>query len=314
MKHSFVYSLLLIGLLSACGRPPQAVNVPTPKPKVGDVLLTEQYAADNLKDYSMWLASTVVNSIRGSVFEKVPESVPGGLMAQQSSSVCGFEPGKFNDYQDNDGDGVEANFRRTFVNCEQDKGNYIELKNGQIWIQDADDKKAESGFKSVATDLTFDFFDKFSSVQRDQQLKLQDTWEFTIEKSEGKSGSLAYVLTLVGTGYENNSALTAVKGTLALAGEYTAVADSNGSFDSNDYDNGIIDNASGELIMNGAAAFNATLEALTFSDSCQATPVSGAMILGDGTNTFRIDFDGCEAMTYSLNGTTVFAPAPESAQ
>jgi hypothetical protein len=307
VKYNILFSIFLISLLSACGRAPQEV----PQPKIGDTALTQQYAGDNLKDYSKWLASTVVNSIRGSAFEEVAEvdSLKSKLLAQQADSVCGFEPTNDpEEFKDADLDKVMKIFQRTFVNCEQDKGSHIEIKNGQIWIEDSNDDDAESGLRSRAVDLTFDFLDKFNN--RAQQLKFQDTWDFTILKDSNR-GSLSYALTMIATDYQRASE-TSVRGQLSLTGVYEAVADKNGGFDKNDYDNAVISNASGELLVNDKDAFGVTLENLQFSETCLATPVSGKLSLSDNTNVFIVEFAGCEAATYSYNGNMVFAPTSES--
>jgi hypothetical protein len=310
VKYSFVYSFLLIGLLSACGRAPQTpVNVPA-KPEVGAVPLTEQYAAATLKDYSRWLASTVVNSIRGSAFEKIASVNPANLTAQQVSSVCGFESETYQDV-DQDEDSIQATFETTFVECLQDKGSYYEVKNGQISIQDSDDNDAESGFSSRATNLTFEFYERGQEGTQDsKQLTLQDNWDFSLLK-EGKTGSLAYVLTMIATDHKGSGATT--KGRLALAGEYQVLADANG-FDRNDYDNAVIKSASGDLVINDNAAFTVTTENLQFSDTCLATPLAGKLTLSDNTHTFSLEFAGCETVNYSYNGVPVFAPAPTPAE
>lgn len=305
MKYGIIYSVLLIGLLGACGRAPQTTVI-VPQPKVGDTLLTEQYVRDNLQDYGKWLASTLVNSIRSSGFEM---PTPAALTAQQVSVVCGFEESPDFEGQDDDQDTVYENYLRSFVECEQDKGTYIEVKNGQFQIEDVNDNNPESGLRSRATDLIFDFYDRSSDGKRgNQQLKIQDTWDFSIVKSDD-SGSLAYVLTMIGTKYENNQAGRAIKGTLALAGSYRAGADA--VKDSNDYDNGVIGEARGELTLDDKAAFNTIIKDLEFVDTCKATPVKGSLSLNDGTNTFSLEFSGCETVSYVYNGVAISTPVVE---
>jgi hypothetical protein len=287
VKYGIVYSVLLMGLLSACGRAPQT-TVTVPQPKVGETPLTEQYVKDNLQDYSKWLASTVVNSLRSSGIEKSP---PAFEAQQEDDSDCGFKTNE--GLGDVDMDSVPVNFQRTFVNCSQDKGFYIEVKNGFVHIQDA-----ESGLRSQAKDLVFDFDAKNEDRTIQRQLELRDTWDFAVTKS-GDSGALAYVLTMVATTFEGGNPTKTSKGTLNLAGVYSALGDG----DLNDYDNGIINEAEGVLTLNDEAAFNAVIVDLQFSVNCQATPVSGSLNLDDGAdNRLEIIFNGCETLSYLYNG------------
>lgn len=298
MKYGIIFSIFFISLLSACGRAPQTT------PKVGNTPLTQQYASDNLKDYSKWLANTVVNSIRSSAFEKElePKPIRGNLTAQQESSVCGFEEDTYKD-NDNDGDSVQANFQTTFVSCLQDKGTYYEIKNGQIWIEDADDNEVESGMRSRATDLIFDFYNRGETGSQDsQQLRLEDTWDVTVLKNSNR-GSLSYTLTMTATDYRRDVPAS-VKGVLTVAGVYEALADKDSVFDNNDYDNAVIESASGELLINDKAAFSVTLENLQFAETCLATPVGGKFKLSDNSNTFTLEFAGCETVTYTYNGSS----------
>lgn len=254
--------------------------------------MTFEYSEKNLKDYSVWLAGTVVNSIRSSGFET---SAPANLAAQQETPVCGFEGIKIDDI---DQDMVPKIFSTIFKDCKQDRGGYIEVKKGDFQIEDLDDGNAESGVRSRAKNLIFDFYAPGADTTLVQpQLTFQDTWDFTVSKSED-TGALAYVLTMIGS----KPGVQPVKGALSLAGEYAATADS----DKNDFDNAVITQASGKLIIDDNAAFSATLENLEFVDSCQASPVGGKMTLGDNTNTLTVEFTDCETVVYSYNGKPAF--------
>ncbi len=295
MKYRFVYSVLLIGLLSACGRAPQT-TVTVPEPEIGEVSLTQQYITDNLKDYSVWLAGTVVNSIRSSGFEVTPPPPKAGLTAQQELAPCGFEGIVVTD---DDKDTVPKIFSTTFKNCVQDKDTYKEVKNGDFQIEDLNDADAESGVRSRATNLSFDFLNT-GTGETNSRLTFQDTWDFTITKS-GDTGSLAYVLTLTGTKPGSSS----ITGRLTLSGVYTATSDN----DANDFDNATLNEAGGKLVLNNTAAFNATFADLAFEDGCQASPTSGTLTLSDNTNQLVVTFTGCETVTYGYNGVAIFEPA-----
>jgi hypothetical protein len=300
VNYRIVYSVLLIGslsigFLSGCGGTPQK-TVTIPDPKVGEVLLTQQYVAENLKDYSVWLAGTVVNSIRSSAFGDTSAK----LVAQQASAVCGFESIPIN----LDEDFVPKEFSTTFVDCVQDKGTYFEIKNGTFSIADEndDDPKvgATSGVTSRATNLSFDFYDRNDDGSLgNAQLTIKDTWDFTISKL-GNTGALNYRLTMIGTKPGTKTG----KGVLEFAGQYEVAGDAN----RNDYDNASITGATGVFTMNDTAKFNMSIDTLTFVNTCQATPTDGEFNLSDGANTFTLEFAGCENVIYKLNGETLFSP------
>ncbi len=296
MKYRIVYSVLLIGFLSACGRAPQT-TVTVPEPNVGDVPLTQQYVEENLKDYSLWLANTVVNSIRSSGFE-----TPAALMAQQAGAACGFEGIAV---VNTDDDSVPKDFTTKFENCFQDKDTYIEIKNGEFHIEDVNDndpiKGPRSGVTSRATDLTFDFYTRNGDgSQGEPQLTLKDTWNFTIG-TVGDMGAMNYRLTMVAT----KPGIRSIKGVLELAGEYAI----NGDGDRNDFDKAAITGAAGELVIDNKAKFKASVDNLAFVEDCPATPTDGSLSLSDGNNTLTLEFSGCEQVLYSYNGNPLFAPA-----
>ncbi len=316
MKRSVMYSVFMIlvgGLLAACGRTTEPPVTPT-TPKVGDTVLSPEYVNDNLKDYGKWLANTVVNSVRSSGFED-PPTLAGSLMAQQTRD-CGFD--SKDGWSDQDGDYVQNNYERIFVSCNQDRGGYTEVKNGYFQVQDEDDNNAESGLRSRAQDLTFDFYVPNTGGILEHQLRFQDTWDFALTRTPASttpSYDLKYALTFVATKVSGGQFGRSWKGVLDVSGSYSPTTDKDlkeilKENDKNYYDNGVIQGASGLMIMDDKAAFAVAFD-LEFANTCQATPVAGTLRIDDGTNKLELTFSGCENVTYFYNGVDMAAPAAQ---
>lgn len=271
-------SALLLLVLSGCGS----------TPSVGSQPLTQAQAND-LKTVAPYLGSALVSGLRGGgkgvVGQTLKQSYLGGTCSVSAPANS-----------DKDQDGIPVNFKASFQDCTEDKLLFIQVTNGNVSINDANDNDPQSGFTSKATDLRFDFYTNKGGGNKGPQLfRMVDNWEVTVGVTSA-SASVDYQFSVALTRFNNGAADKTWNGSLRFTGSY--IPENDGNLDR--FDAGTL-NLRGTLAL-GEFVLNETVSDLKFNSSCTAGPIAGKIRFDDGLGNFlELTYTGCNSGTFTYN-------------
>jgi hypothetical protein len=247
----------------------------------------DQQRADELKVVAPYLASSVVNGLRQS---SSPTSNLIGL-----SGVSGDCGPSVTTLSDQDSDSIPASYNATFKDCTEDKFFFIEVKNGNVTLSDADDTNPKSGLFSKGTDVRFDWYSKENNAPKDKFVSILSNWDVDVAVTSS-AASIDYGLSVELTTFRNNQADKTWQGSLEFTGSYAPLTDN----DLNNFDAGTI-NVDGELTL-GDFLVREKIINLTFDESCLAGPKGGSIRFEDGKGNFlEMTYTGCNTGTFSYN-------------
>lgn len=172
----------------------------------------------------------------------------------------------------------------------EDKLLFIQVTNGSVNINEANDNDPKSGFTSKATNLSFDFYaNKGGGTKGNQLFHIVDNWDVTVGVTS-TSASVAL------TSFSNGAQDKTWNGSLQFKGSY--VPDNDGNLDN--FDAGTV-NLTGTLVLNDFA-LNETVTNLKFNSSCTAGAVGGKVRFDDGLGNFlELTYTGCNTGTFTYN-------------